>query len=114
MAGLATPVNTNAINKGCFIENRSTEATAEPPNDAARSDVSSPVALDLLTAFLDVSEAAAGVALLLKAMVALLGHVSGLPTVVAQLFLLLLRFLTVFGDVTSSAAVVTSYGDKRM
>lgn len=60
------------------------------------------------------SEAATGVALLLMAVVALSGHVSGLPTVVAQLFSLLLRFLTVSGDVTSSAAVVTGYRDKRM
>lgn len=69
--------------------------------------VSSPVAFDLITVLLEVSEAATGVALLLVGVVAVPGHVSGLPTVVAQLFSLLFGLLAVPGDVTAPAAVVT-------
>lgn len=68
--------------------------------------ISLPVALDLLTALLDVSEAAAGVALLLVGVVTIARHVTGLAAVVAQLLALLLGLLAVSGDVTSSAAVV--------
>lgn len=70
------------------------------------ADLSAPVALDLLTALLDVSEAAAGVALLLVGVVTIARHVTGLAAVVAQLLALLLGLLAVSGDVTSSAAVV--------
>lgn len=70
-----------------------------------------PVALDLLTALLDVSETTAGVALLLVRVVAVSCHVSSLPTVVAKLLSLFLRLLAVSGDVTSSATVIAGYND---
>lgn len=72
-----------------------------------------PVAFDLLAAFLDVSEAAAGVTFLLVGVVTVPGHVSSLPTVVAELLPLLLWLLTVSGDVTSSATVITGCRDER-
>lgn len=72
---------------------------------------SSPVAFDLFTALLNVSEATAGVALLLVGVVAIPRHVSSLPAVVAQLLSLLLRLLAVPGDVTSSATVIAGCGD---
>lgn len=68
---------------------------------------SSPVALDLLTAFLDVTKATTGVALLLVGVVTVTCHVTGLSTVVAHMVALLLWLLTVSGDVTSFATVVT-------
>lgn len=71
------------------------------------SDLPTPVAFDFLAAFLDMSETAAGIALLLVGVVAVPGHVSCLPTVVAKLLSLLLRLLAVSGDVTSSATVIT-------
>lgn len=71
-----------------------------------------PVTFDLFAALLDVPEAAARVALLLVGVVAVPRHVSGLPAVVAQLLPLLLGLLTVSGDVTTSAAIVTGCRDK--
>lgn len=71
------------------------------------ADLPTPVAFDLVAAFLNVSKAAAGVALLLVGVVAVPGHVAALPTVVAQLLSLLLRLLAVSGDVTCSLAVIT-------
>lgn len=71
------------------------------------ADLPAPVAFDLVTALLDVSEAPAGVALLLLATVAVPGHVTSLSTAVAQMFSLPLRLLAVFRDVTPSATVVT-------
>lgn len=65
-----------------------------------------PVALDFLTAFLNVPKAAAGVTLLLVGMVAVAGHVAGLAAVVAHLLPLLLGFLAIPGDVATPAAVV--------
>lgn len=70
------------------------------------SDLSAPVALDLLAALLDVSEAAAGVALLLVSVLAVAGHMTGFATVVADLLALLLGLLAVPGDVSASATVV--------
>lgn len=52
------------------------------------------------------SEAAAGVALLLVGVVAVAGHVTGFTAVVADLLPLLLGLLAVPGDVTASATVV--------
>lgn len=70
------------------------------------SDLATPVALDLLAALLDVSEAAARVALLLVSVIAVARHVTRFPAVVANLLALLLRLLAVPGDVAASAAVV--------
>lgn len=70
----------------------------------------SPVAFDLLAAFLDVSEAAAGVALLLVG-VAVAGHVTTLATVVAQRLALLPGVLAVSGDVATLPTVVTGCRD---
>ncbi len=56
----------------------------------------------------------AGVALLLVGVVAVAGHVTCLPTVVAQLLSLLLRLLAVSGDVTSFATVITGCRDDRV
>lgn len=74
--------------------------------DGHVSDLAAPVALDFLAAFLDVTEAAAGVALLLVGVVAVAGHVTGFAAVVADLLPLLLGLLAVPGDVAASAAVV--------
>lgn len=74
--------------------------------DGDVSDLAAPVALDFLAALLDVSEAAAGVALLLVGVVAVAGHVTGFTAVVAHLLPLLLGLLAVPGDVTASATVV--------
>lgn len=70
------------------------------------TDLAAPVALDFLTAFLNVSKAATGVTLLLVGMVTVTGHVAGLATVVAHLLPLLLGFLAIPGDVATPAAVV--------
>lgn len=70
-----------------------------------------PVALDFLTALLDVSEAAAGVALLLVGVVAVPRHVTRLATVVAHLLSLLLGLLAVPGDVSGTATVVAGCRD---
>lgn len=71
------------------------------------ADLPTPVAFDPVAAFLDVSKAAAGVALLLVGVVTVACHVSSLAAVVAHLLALFLRFLAVSGDVTSSATVIT-------
>lgn len=68
--------------------------------------LATPVAFHFVTGFLDVPEAAARVALLLVGMVAVAGHVASLPACVARLVPLLLRLLTVPGDVARPAAVV--------
>lgn len=73
----------------------------------------SPVAFDFLAAFLDVSKAATGVALLLMG-VAVAGHVSTLPTVVALRFSLLSGVLAVSGDVAAFATVVTGCRDESV
>lgn len=66
----------------------------------------SPVAFDFLAAFLDMTEAAAGVALLLVR-VAVTSHVTTLATVVAQRLALLAGVLAVSGDVAALPTVVT-------
>jgi len=70
------------------------------------ASLSTPVAFHFVTGFLDVPEAATGVALLLVGMVAVAGHMARLPAGVARLVPLLLRLLTVPGDVARPAAVV--------
>lgn len=71
------------------------------------ANLPTPVAFDLLTAFLDVTKATTGVALLLVSMVTVTCHVTSLSTVVAHMVTLLLWLLTVSRDVTSFATVVT-------
>lgn len=66
----------------------------------------SPVAFDLLAAFLDVSKAAAGVALLLVC-VAVTSHVTTFAAVVAQRLALLAGVLAGSGEVATLPTVVT-------
>ena len=73
----------------------------------------SPVALDLLAAFLDVTEASAGVALLLVGVVAVPSHVARLAAGVAHLLPLLLGLLALPGDVAAAAAVVARWSGNR-
>lgn len=77
------------------------------------SECKSPVAFDSLAAFLDVSKAATGVALLLMG-VAVASHVSTLAAVVALRFSLLPGVLAVSGDVTAFATVVTGCRDESV
>lgn len=65
-----------------------------------------PVALDFFTAFLDVTKAPTGIALLLVGMVTVACHVACLATVVAALLTLLLGLLAISGDVPTPATVV--------
>lgn len=60
------------------------------------------------------SKATAGVALLLVGVITVTGHVTGFSTGVAKLLPLLLRLLTVPGDVTTLVAVVACYNGKVM
>lgn len=69
-----------------------------------------PVALDFVAQFLDVSESTTGITLLLVSMVTVAGYVSGFTAVIAALLTLLLRLLTVPGDMTASVAVITCWG----
>lgn len=67
---------------------------------------SSPVALDFLAALLDVSEAAAGVALLLVGVVTIAGHVTGFAAVIATLLSFLFGLFTVSGNMATPVAIV--------
>lgn len=72
------------------------------------ANFTTPVALNLLTAFLYVPKSTTRVALLLVSVVAVSGHMAGFATVVTDLLSLLLRLLAVPRDVATPSAVVAS------
>ena len=67
-----------------------------------------PVTFHFIAKLLDVAYPAAGVAFLLVGVIAVTGHVAGLPTGVAELLSLPFGLLTVPGNVTTPVAVVAS------
>lgn len=70
------------------------------------TDLTTPVALDFFTAFLNVAKTSTGIALLLVGMVTVTSHMARLAASVAHLLPLLLRLLALSGNVASTAAVV--------
>lgn len=70
------------------------------------ANLTTPVALDFFTAFLNVSKSSTRVALLLIGVVTVASHMAGLATVVTHLLPLLFGLLAVSGDVASPATVV--------
>lgn len=68
-----------------------------------------PVTLDLVTQFLDVSEAPAGVALLLVGVVTVASHVTGFTAVITTLLPFLFGLFTVSGNMATPVAVVACW-----
>lgn len=69
-------------------------------------DLATPVTLDFVTQFLDVSEPSAGVALLLIGMVTVSRNMAGFAAVVAALLSFLFGFFTISGNMSTPMTII--------